>query len=61
MKREEEALKQWRSYLKAIAAEVNRLKKELSLLDGEIRTFRREILAIRAARFENTLGRSWGF
>ncbi len=54
MKREEEALKQWRSYLKAIAAEVNRLKKELSLLDGEIRTFRREILAIRAARVENT-------
>ena len=54
IKREEEALKQWRSYLKAIAAEVNRLKKELSLLDGEIRTFRREILAIRAARVENT-------
>lgn len=58
MKREEEALKQWRSYLKAIAAEVNRLKKELSLLDGEIRTFRREILAIRAARFENTQANS---
>ena len=54
MKRGEEALKQWRSYLKAIAAEVNQLKKELSLLDGEIRTFRREILAIHAARVENT-------
>ena len=58
MKREEEALKQWRSYLKAIAAEVNRLKKELSLLDGEIRTFRREILAIRAARVESTSANS---
>mmetsp|Transcript_5245 Transcript_5245/g.10834 ORF Transcript_5245/g.10834 Transcript_5245/m.10834 type:complete len:482 (-) Transcript_5245:1727-3172(-) len=54
LKREEEALKQWRSYLKAIAEEVSRLKKELSLLDGEIRTFRREILAIRAARIESS-------
>ena len=54
MKREEEVLKQWRTYLKAIADEVSRLKKELSLLDGEIRAFRREILAIRAARIESS-------
>ncbi len=53
LKREEEALEQWRRYLRAIAEEVNRLKNELSLLDGEIRTFRREILAIRAARIES--------
>jgi len=54
LKREEEALKQWRRYLRKIAEEVNRLKNELSLLDGEIRTFRREILAIRAARIESS-------
>mmetsp|Transcript_17776 Transcript_17776/g.49248 ORF Transcript_17776/g.49248 Transcript_17776/m.49248 type:complete len:471 (+) Transcript_17776:509-1921(+) len=49
-KKEEEALRQWRQVLKGIAEEVVRLKKELSLLEGEIRAFRREILAIRAAR-----------
>eukprot|EP00536_Pseudo-nitzschia_multiseries_P017150 jgi/Psemu1/49544/gm1.49544_g len=49
-KKEEEALKQWRQVLKGIAEEVVRLKRELSLLEGEIRAFRREILAIRAAR-----------
>eukprot|EP00537_Pseudo-nitzschia_pungens_P017701 CAMPEP_0172400318 /NCGR_PEP_ID=MMETSP1061-20121228/45345_1 /TAXON_ID=37318 /ORGANISM="Pseudo-nitzschia pungens, Strain cf. pungens" /LENGTH=567 /DNA_ID=CAMNT_0013133531 /DNA_START=201 /DNA_END=1904 /DNA_ORIENTATION=- len=52
-KKEEEALRQWRQVLKGIAEEVVRLKKELSLLEGEIRAFRREILAIRAARVGN--------
>jgi len=53
LKREEEALKQWSRVLKGIADEVLRLKRELSLLEGEIRTFRREILAIRAGRVVN--------
>lgn len=57
-KREEDILKQWRQILKGIAAEVVRLKRELSLLEGEIRTFRREILAIRAARVNNGDSRS---
>lgn len=54
LKREEEALNQWRRYLKATSDEVVRLRKELSLLEGEIRTFRREILAIRAGRIESS-------
>ena len=53
LKREEEALKQWSRVLKGIADEVLRLKRELSLLEGEIRIFRREILAIRAGRVVN--------
>jgi len=54
LKREEESLKQWQLYLKGTADEVVRLRRELSLLEGEIRTFRREILAIRAARVESS-------
>jgi len=53
LKREEQALEQWRRYLKGTADEVIRLRKELSLLEGEIRAFRREILAIRAASVDN--------
>lgn len=54
LKREEEAFTRWRHYLKGTADEVVRLRRELSLLDGEIRTFRREILTIRAARINNS-------
>ena len=50
LKREEDALNQWRQKLKGTADEVLRLRKDLSSLEGEIRAFRREILAIRAAR-----------
>jgi len=53
LKRDEEVLNQWRRYLEGTANEVVRLRKELSLLEGEIRTFRREILAIRAARVDS--------
>jgi hypothetical protein len=53
LKREEKALDQWRRYLKRTADEVVRLRKELSLLEGEIRAFRREVLAIRAGRIES--------
>jgi len=53
LKREEKALDQWRRYLKGTGDEVVRLRKELSLLEGEIRTFRREVLAIRAGRIDS--------
>jgi hypothetical protein len=58
LKREEEASDQWRRYLKGAADEVVRLRKELSLLEGEIRAFRREILAIRAARIDTSAAMS---
>jgi len=58
LKREEEAFDQWRRYLKGAADEVVRLRKELSLLEGEIRAFRREILAIRAARIDTSAATS---
>jgi len=53
LKREEKALDQWMRYIKGTADEVVRLRKELSSLEGEIRAFRREILAIRAARIDS--------
>jgi len=53
LKREDQALDQWRYYLKGTSDEVVRLRKELSLLEGEIRAFRREILSIRAMRIDN--------
>mmetsp|Transcript_6134 Transcript_6134/g.15171 ORF Transcript_6134/g.15171 Transcript_6134/m.15171 type:complete len:472 (+) Transcript_6134:76-1491(+) len=53
IKREEQVLTQWRNYLKGTSDEVVRLRKELSLLEGEIRAFRREILSIRATRIDS--------
>ena len=53
LKREDQALAQWRYYLKGTSDEVVRLRKELSLLEGEIRAFRREILSIRAMRIDS--------
>ena len=54
LKRDEEAFKRWNRYLQGTADEAIRLRRELSLLEGEIRTFRREILAIRAARINGS-------
>jgi hypothetical protein len=49
-KREQEkAVERWRIYLRSLAAEVVRLRQELSSIDGEIRTFRREIITLKAS------------
>jgi hypothetical protein len=52
-KREDEMVDRWRNILRNSSEEIVRLRRELSLLEKEIRTFRREILAIRAARVNN--------
>jgi hypothetical protein len=52
-KREDEMVDRWRNILRNSSEEIVRLRRELSLLEKEIRTFRREILAIRAARINN--------
>ncbi|KAG7369627.1 hypothetical protein IV203_027373 [Nitzschia inconspicua] len=42
------AMERWRVYLRSLAAEVVRLRQELSSIDGEIRAFRREIISLKA-------------
>ncbi|KAL3912864.1 MAG: hypothetical protein SGARI_000940, partial [Bacillariaceae sp.] len=57
-KRERErALERWRAYLRSLAAEVVRLRQEMSSLDSEIRAFRREIISLKAS-FKSDNGRS---
>ena len=52
-KREDEMVDRWRNILRNSSEEIVRLNRELSILEKEMRTFRREILAIRAARVNN--------
>jgi hypothetical protein len=49
----EKALERWRVYLRSLAAEVVRLRQELSSIDSEIRTFRREIISLKASLTKN--------
>ncbi|KAG7345643.1 hypothetical protein IV203_033174 [Nitzschia inconspicua] len=44
----DKATERWRVYLRSLAAEVVRLRQELSSIDGEIRAFRREIISLKA-------------